>query len=203
MKLKSYLRGLGLGIVVTTLILVIAFNNRNKPMTDAQIMSRAYELGMVEETLYGNKEQETAEKSTVPSILDDIPTVAPTIAEPVTEQATQEVTEPVTTESATLPVITEPVSEPTTEPTTGTEPATSATSATVPDTQVVTVVLENITSASMASTLLYEAGIIDDVKSFNDFLTQQGWATRVSEGTFEFKKGMTYEEVGKIITRQK
>ncbi len=199
MKLKSYLRGLGLGIVVTTLILVIAFNNRNKPMTDAQIMSRAYELGMVEETLYGNKEQETAEKSTVPSILDDIPTVAPTIAEPVTEQATQEMTEPVTTESATLPVVTEAV----TEPTTGTETVTSATTATVPDNQVVTVVLENITSASMASTLLYEAGIIDDVKSFNDFLTQQGWATRVSEGTFEFKKGMTYEEVGKIITRQK
>ncbi len=196
MKLKSYLRGLGLGIIVTTIILVIAFSKRNVPMTDAQIMSRAYELGMVETTLYGNadsNEEATTEKSTVPSLLDDITTKAPMITEATPAQIeTQATSEPATTEPITEPATVEPVTEPVTEP---------ATSATVNES--ITVVLENITSASMASTLLYEAGIIDDVKSFNDYLTQQGWATRVSEGTFEFKKGMTYEEVGKIITRQK
>lgn len=55
MKLKSYLRGLGLGMIVTTLILVLAFRARNKEMSDEEIMARAYELGMVETSLYGSE----------------------------------------------------------------------------------------------------------------------------------------------------
>jgi len=48
MKLRMYLRGLGLGIVVTVLIMTLSGYN-NKPLTDAEIIARAKELGMVEE----------------------------------------------------------------------------------------------------------------------------------------------------------
>ncbi|MBR1391984.1 MAG: hypothetical protein IJ567_11215 [Lachnospiraceae bacterium] len=47
MKLKYYLRGLGIGIVVTTLILTISRTFQGQTMTDAQIMRRAEELGMI------------------------------------------------------------------------------------------------------------------------------------------------------------
>lgn len=47
MKLKYYLRGLGMGIVVTTLILSVALHNKGQ-MTDAEVIERAEELGMVQ-----------------------------------------------------------------------------------------------------------------------------------------------------------
>lgn len=48
MKLRYYLRGLAVGIVLATLVLTIS-NAGNRPLTDAQIRQRAAELGMVEE----------------------------------------------------------------------------------------------------------------------------------------------------------
>ena len=47
MKLKSYMRGLGIGIVVTALIMGIATKD-GRPMTDAEIKAAAAKLGMVE-----------------------------------------------------------------------------------------------------------------------------------------------------------
>lgn len=50
MNLKFYLRGLGIGIIVTAIImLVISYQNRTT-LTDAQIKARAAELGMVDES---------------------------------------------------------------------------------------------------------------------------------------------------------
>lgn len=47
MKLKYYLRGLGIGILVTALIM--GFTTRDsRPLTDAEIKAAAAELGMVE-----------------------------------------------------------------------------------------------------------------------------------------------------------
>ncbi|MDE5588799.1 MAG: hypothetical protein K2J60_06615, partial [Acetatifactor sp.] len=47
MKLKSYMRGLGIGIVVTALIMGIATKD-GRPMTDAEIKAAAAKLGMVD-----------------------------------------------------------------------------------------------------------------------------------------------------------
>ena len=47
MKLKYYLRGLGIGIVVTALLMGFATRER-LPLTDAEIKARARALGMVE-----------------------------------------------------------------------------------------------------------------------------------------------------------
>ena len=52
MKLKYYLRGLGIGMAVTALILGISFSGRQgqeaQTLTDEQIRERASELGMVD-----------------------------------------------------------------------------------------------------------------------------------------------------------
>lgn len=47
MKLRYYLRGLGIGIVVTALIMGI-IGKEGRPLTDAEIRAAARELGMVE-----------------------------------------------------------------------------------------------------------------------------------------------------------
>lgn len=51
MKLKYYLRTLGIGIVVTALLMGISINKQNK-ITDEEIRERAKQLGMVEADAY-------------------------------------------------------------------------------------------------------------------------------------------------------
>lgn len=77
MERKYYLRGLGLGIAVTAVIMGIALSG-NGTMTNDEIIARAKELGMVENTVLssagsedvaqGNKDEENAD---MPSVQDD------------------------------------------------------------------------------------------------------------------------------------
>ena len=60
MERKYYLRGLGIGIVVTAIIMGIATSGK-RGMTDEEIIARAKELGMVENTVLSEKTEEEAE----------------------------------------------------------------------------------------------------------------------------------------------
>ena len=66
MKLKYYLRGLGIGIIVTTLILMIAFSQYKNDISDAEIIKRAEALGMVmkDDSLFGKNQNTEAQAST-------------------------------------------------------------------------------------------------------------------------------------------
>ena len=69
MKLKYYLRGLGIGIVVTAIIMSIT--NKPQELTDAQIKMRALELGMVEESVLADLQaKEDANVETVEDVLN-------------------------------------------------------------------------------------------------------------------------------------
>ena len=50
MKLRYYLRGLGVGILVTAVIMTVALSKK-QPMTDDEVIKRAKELGMIENTI--------------------------------------------------------------------------------------------------------------------------------------------------------
>lgn len=62
MELKYYLRGLGLGIVVTAIIMGIA-SSRNSTMTDEEVIERAKQLGMIEDRVLSEAAAEDAETS--------------------------------------------------------------------------------------------------------------------------------------------
>lgn len=62
MELKYYLRGLGLGIVVTAIIMGIA-SSRRSAMTDEEIIARAKQLGMIEDRVLSEAVSEGAETS--------------------------------------------------------------------------------------------------------------------------------------------
>ena len=109
MKLKYYLRGLGVGIVVTAVILTIANHLGNK-MSDEDIIKRAAKLGMVmkeDESLFPPTEPETTTlEPTSPSPAEQ-ETTAVKPAEP--ETTTPEPTTSVPTEpETTTPVPAEP-----------------------------------------------------------------------------------------------
>ena len=65
MKFKYYLRGLGIGIILTTIILTISNSGRELELTDEEIIQRAEALGMVmeEDSLFPNKNKEDEPKT--------------------------------------------------------------------------------------------------------------------------------------------
>lgn len=63
MERKYYLRGLGLGIAMTAIIMGVALSG-NKTMTDEEIIARAKELGMVENTVLSDSDHESDDENT-------------------------------------------------------------------------------------------------------------------------------------------
>lgn len=61
MERKYYLRGLGLGILVTTIIMSVVLSG-NRAMTNDEIIARAKELGLVENTVLSDTGSEDAEQ---------------------------------------------------------------------------------------------------------------------------------------------
>ena len=49
---------------------------------------------------------------------------------------------------------------------------------------------------------LYKAGLVDDADDFDRYLVQHNYDNNIQHGSFSIKKGSTYEEIAKILTRQ-
>lgn len=69
MERRFYLRGLGLGIAVTAVIMRI-ITSRDSGMSDKEIIARAKELGMVENTLLAGDNGDTLEETDTPKAGD-------------------------------------------------------------------------------------------------------------------------------------
>lgn len=181
MKLKYYLRGLGVGIVVTAVILTIANHLGNK-MSDEDIIKRAAKLGMVmkeDESLFPPTEPET----TTPEPTSPSPTEQDTTAVKPAEPKTK-------TPEPTTPVPTEPE-------TTTPVPAEPQTSGVVIHTATITVTSGMYSEA--VSQKLEEAGIVKNWREFNEYLTSNGYAERLQTGTHSFNSEMDFNEIAEIL----
>ena len=176
MKLKYYLRGLGVGIVVTAVILTIANHLGNK-MSDEDIIKRAAKLGMVmkeDESLFPPTEPETTTPEPTSSSPAEQDTTAVKPAEPET-----------TTPEPTTPEPTTPV------------PAEPQTSGVVIHTATITVTSGMYSEA--VSQRLEEAGIVKNWREFNEYLTSNGYAERLQTGTHSFNSEMDFNEIAEIL----
>lgn len=197
MKLKYYLRGLGIGMIVTALILGISFSHRQgqetQILTDDQIRERAEQLGMVDSselTLAAlqnsvQQAQENTEK-TEASPEPDTEEMT-TTSEPETTVAPENTTEPETTAAP----------ENTVEPEATPQPETIAASEA---SQTVTVTVKKGASSGSVSNRLQEAGLVEDAKSFDNYLCNNGYSRSINPGTYEIIPGTSEEEIAKIIT---
>ena len=178
MKLKYYLRGLGIGILVTALIM--GFTTRDsRPLTDAEIKAAAAELGMVE--------SDSLRLADLPQEPTPTPEITP---EP-------EATPEVTPEPEATPEVTP---EPTEEPENTSEAATETTQESGADISL------TVSAGSGSRTVcnqLEEVGVIDDAAEFDKYLCDKGYSKRICVGTFEIPADASWEEIAKIITRSK
>ena len=204
MKLKYYLRGLGIGMIVTALILGISFSNRqdqtSQIMTDDQIRERAAELGMVDSSeltlaaLQNSEKQPTEgtpEETTQTQEQNNIET-EPETTVPAETQAT---VEPETTQEPEATA--EPEPEKTAEPETTAEPEVTE----APQrTQTASIIIQRGDDSGSASRRLYEAGLVENAKAFDNYLCNNGYSRSINPGTYEIAPGTSEEEIAKIIT---
>ena len=203
MKLKYYLRGLGIGIVVTALLMGVTMKD-NGAMTDEQIKARAMELGMVEQRTLADIRDNLSEPTAEP--------VAEATEQPVaTEEPQAEVTEaPVTgpTQEATATEApgTEPTQEPESTETPGAEPTQEPVTTESPQQSqpepgtVVTIEIERGESSEAVSRRLADEGLIEDADEFNRYLRKNKLTKVIYVGTFEIEMGTDMEEIARIIT---
>lgn len=219
MRLKYFLRGVGVGVIVTTLILTIA-HNANRQMSDNEIIERARELGMAfgvpaqtepqqpsgEETTglpwgtSGSEEPDTMDTSMEAS------TEASGEDQTTGEDMTQETTEGKTTEAGTTTEA-EGETETTTtavkeqETTQPQETTDSGVSGTEPAGDVIQYTLTIVSgmSSNTVARILLENGIIEDAQDFNDFMERNGYAERIRVGSFAVNSGMSYEELAGVF----
>lgn len=204
MKLKYYLRGLGIGMIVTALILGISFSNRqdqtSQIMTDDQIRERAAELGMVDSSeltlaaLQNSEKQPTEgtpEETTQTQEQNNIET-EPETTVPAETQAT---VEPETTQEP------EATAEPEPEKTAGPETTAEPEVTEAPQrTQTASITIQRGDDSGSASRRLYEAGLVENAKAFDNYLCNNGYSRSINPGTYEIAPGTSEEEIAKIIT---
>ena len=204
MKLKYYLRGLGIGMIVTALILGISFSNRqdqtSQIMTDDQIRERAAELGMVassELTLAALQNSEKQPTEGTPEETTQTQEQNNIEAEPETTvpAETQATVEPETTQESEA--TTEPEPEKTAGPETTAEPEVTE----APQrTQTASITIQRGDDSGSASRRLYEAGLVENAKAFDNYLCNNGYSRSINPGTYEIAPGTSEEEIAKIIT---
>lgn len=153
MKLKYYLRGLGIGIIVTTIILVSCFSMQKPKMTDEQIIEKAAQLGMImpEQNSAVIAETETTEPETETpqeSVVSDTENA---------ENAEQTQQEPFTL-----------------------------------------VVNRGDVCRTMCENLAAN-GVIDDSEGLRKYLSEVGYASFISAGTYQIPYHASYEEITNIL----
>lgn len=199
MKRKYYLRGLGLGILVTALVFTIA---GPKELSEEEIIKRAEELGYVKEegSSLGIKDLLNKETTapTKPIHTVEIPGAEKTPAPTATNTSVPTPTQtPVPTPTETP----EPTATPTPEPTATPKPTATPVPTKEPEKTVkATIVVERGNSASMVCEKLEQAGIVKDGSDFRKYLISRDLTDFINVGTYELSSDMSYKELAKKIT---
>ena len=203
MKLRTYLRGLGLGLIVAALVTGVG---SQQTMSDEQIKSRAKELGMMEGHTYLNQVDaaieteetaETEETTETEETAETEETVETVIVETLESESRVEL-ESETAAEETKAQETAPEAE--------SEPVEESREQPVEDTmapETVTFQIHRGDSSVSVAKRLAEAGLVGDAKAFDRYLCQNGYDKKIRTGTYEIQSDSSNEEIAKIITAGK
>ena len=201
MKLKYYLRGLGIGMAVTALILGISFSGRQgqeaQTLTDEQIRERASELGMVDSselTLAALQNSAQPQTTMEPEVTEE----SETMTEPEATAEPETTTEPEATAEPEMTTKPEVTAEP--EMTTKPEATKEPELITAPEQSQTTITIKKGSDSGSVSRVLYEAGLVENAKAFDNYLCNNGYSRSINPGIYEIATGTSEEEIAKIIT---
>ncbi len=209
MNLKYYLRGLGIGIIVTALILGFSVGGKEKTLSNEEIKERAKELGMTEENVVladlvsddsageVKPEENTAgpEAENVSSMPDQTEKPEETMVPEKTPEATPSAAATVTP-TASPKVEAEPTATPKQTPS-----ATPEAESTVGSKDTITIQIVSGDTSYSISGKLEEAGLVTSAYEYDLYLCEKGYDKRLNVGTFEVPIGAGPEEIARILAR--
>lgn len=205
------MRGLGIGIIVTAIIM--SFTRQPQELTEAQIKAKARELGMVEENVLADLkkddviiQEETEKKDIENAETSEEITETEVTFEGVTEENT--IDEEVVSENT--------VNEETMSETTDVENNSDEnTGEIIPEEEnnqenvieeaeelsekYVVISINGGNGSEIVSKRLYEAGLVSSEEEYNKFLVKNGYDRKLRVGNHEIPVGATEEEIAKIL----
>lgn len=210
MKIRYYLRGLGLGILFTAVFFLIS--EKSEPtMSDAMIKERARELGMIENTVLADIGASTdmeTDTGNSESVLTET-------VEESTEMATEDMLETADADSVTEPegiseeeIISEetPESEVTSEEETAVEELTNqeepeeTSEESISTGQMISIIVNKGEGSDTVSRRLYDAGLIEDSYEYDRYLMENGYDKRIGAGEHLIPEGAGWQEIAQILT---
>ena len=179
MKRKYYMRGLGLGILVTAILCAVALPKKTEPMTDEEIIARAEELGYV--------------KDEAGVTADDIDKIKENEKISGTPGATK-TPDPAEDTKATG----EPEGTP--GPTQSPVPTKVPDSGETPSNVSYTISVERGATARRVAERLEEVGALADADAFVKYLQSRNLTDFINIGTFTIPQGASEAEIARILT---
>lgn len=207
MKLKFYLRGLGVGMIVTATLMGFTSGGKEK-LSDEEIKKRASELGMYDSILLSDMASQDSASSEIHSDPADSPETPEISTESLKDTEPTEGAEPegdTKPAEETEPSVDQPdspekkPSEETNQPTEGTDSASEA------DTSggTASVTVHRGDSSVSVSRALEKAGLVADAMEYDRFLCENSYDKSICVGTYEIPVGSTDEEIAQIITKRR
>ena len=219
MKLKYYLRGLGVGIVAMGLIMIITSLN-HKQVSDEEVVQRARELGMEFSTTLNNMNKEESEVVEEETARETTEAGQEAIKENAQAEVKEETKETETENNADAALESEdkdtaggnetgaPNTENNAEATTDetsqdTAEKTDGNSGNAADgtEEYVVLTISPGDGSDRLSVKAQELGLVESSSDFDTFLISNGYANRLRVGSYEVKVGSSYEEIVAAIFR--
>lgn len=206
MKIRYYLRGLGLGILFTTVFFLIGGSSK-QTMSDEMIKERAKELGMIENTVLadiGNTMDESVEESIVISETVSTEVNTDIEVESTSEMDTETVAEetsPETEESVEETSMEEELSEVETESSSEEEILSEEEEETPETGQIISIVVNKGEGSDTVSRRLYEAGLVDDPYEYDRYLMQNKYDRKIGAGEHLIPAGSSWQEIAQLLCR--
>ena len=190
MKLRYYMRGLGIGMLITVLILILSGRTSGQ-LSDEQIKARAAELGMVMEDKSVLKESEASPGAALEETEEKPEEVEPEEVEPEEVEPEEVESEEVEPEEV-KPKEVEPEE---------TEAEKVTPEETVPAETVTITVRSGASSVSVAKQI-EDAGLVSSAGDFDRYLCQNGYDKKICVGTYTIPMDATEEEIARVITKK-
>ena len=202
MKIRYYLRGLGLGILVTAIFFMVS-GKSSQTMSDEMIKARAKELGMSESVVLAElpkqeeptvPETEEIQEETVTTVAETEETLVESIStEESMEESNEDITEETVIEMEEETV--EELAEEIAEEESVTENSTQVTENSEP----VVVTVNRGEGSDTVSRRLQEAGLVADAHEYDKYLMANGYDKRIGVGNHSVPAGATWEDIAKIL----
>lgn len=180
MRLKYYLRGLGLGIIFAVIIMMIGFHDNKQSMSDTEIIEKAKTLGMVE---------------------------AKNISGTVADEYNSEKTDSSATNSdaSSQKAETEQDSQMQDSQTAQEDTQQEAKQETVEPQDAVTTYTISVTSQDTCRTIaekLKALNLVDDAEQFRIYMGQKGADHFIADGEHVIPQGASYDDIITILTQK-